>query len=278
MYMTKERTALIERAIISSGFDKRELLLRMWHAAWGPEQLEREILTDGWIERLDRAAGVADIERALLTDEAVRGSIAKIFTRGPSAMAALPADERLTRIPSKLRWVAETYEPRKHGGLAILGATGTLKTFSVVHAVVRIASAQLEGKIEEAQAETFGAARDIRMRVTHAPSIAWFRATDIGKARRETPLGKGEAPLVVEAMNAAVAVLDDVGWEGDRDTAIAEIVAERYDAKRPTIVTSGLRPEQVEERYGAAFLRRIVDGEIRGRIISLFPVALSVAR
>ena len=80
----------------------------------------------------------------------------------------------------------------------------------------------------------------------------------IERARREFALGKGEATLVTECLDARLVVLDDIGQEASRgDTAIWDVVDGRYTKCRPTIVTSGLSPVELSDRYGAAFVRRL---------------------
>jgi hypothetical protein len=273
MYVrSNEERETIARAVETSGLSVDQLDRKLWRAAWPVYRLQRELNAEGWLDRLEAAGDAADEERRRLDDAAVDGAVAAIFQTGPSAMVALDPAKRLERLsPKPLRWVAEKYSPSEHGGLLIVGPTGVGKTLSVVHAVDRLARPAFRADLREVQHDVRRDRREIAVRTHAAPPVVWFRSFELGKARRQAPLGEGEAPLVLEAIKAPIAVLDDLGWEDPRDTAIAEIIAERYDAKRPTIVTSGLRPEELEQRYGSALLRRIIDGEPKGRIVNAFP-------
>ena len=74
-------------------------------------------------------------------------------------------------------------------------------------------------------------------------------------ARREHPLGEGEAPDVRRASAATLLVLDDIGW--DKDTQIvSEVLHARYEHSLPTLLTSGRTVEQLDATYGPAVLRR----------------------
>jgi DNA replication protein DnaC len=81
----------------------------------------------------------------------------------------------------------------------------------------------------------------------------------------------------VNAKKAHVLVIDDWGWEPKDDVIIPEILAERYDTKRVTIITSALTPEELTARYGAAVVRRALGDPKTGKIISLFASTKPVA-
>lgn len=79
----------------------------------------------------------------------------------------------------------------------------------------------------------------------------------LAKARLEHRLGEGEAPLVATAMRAPVLVLDDVGIELDKTTAVHEVIYERHAREQRTIVTTGFGYRQLADRYGDGIARRL---------------------
>jgi hypothetical protein len=269
----------IARALETSGLERSELKRRVSRANWTENALRNHLAENpDWLAVLDADVIAADAERETKRDETIRGSVRYVFRAGPVAMAIMPAAARLACIPKQFRWVAEKYDPAEHGGLAVIGATGTGKTMSVVHAVDRLLTAFFSNNVREMRhGSQHGERYDIAFSVQEGSPYSWFRAVDIGKARKQAPLGDGEVEIVTKAVDAQVTIIDDLGWEDERDTAIAEIVAERYDAQRPTIITSGLTAEQIAARYSAAFLRRIIDGSPKGRIVNAFPKAAPLA-
>ncbi len=91
-------------------------------------------------------------------------------------------------------------------------------------------------------------------------NAAFMRAYSVAKARLEYPLGQGEAPLIERALRVNVLVLDDVGAEQARNTAIAEIVYERHAQDKTTIITTGFGFKQLGEMYGDGIRRRMHEG------------------
>lgn len=61
----------------------------------------------------------------------------------------------------------------------------------------------------------------------------------IAKARSEHRLGEGEAPEIDRAIAAPLLVLDDLGLEQAKNTAISEVIYERHAEEKATIVTTG---------------------------------------
>lgn len=90
-----------------------------------------------------------------------------------------------------------------------------------------------------------------------AARMSWFKATELSGARREHPLGHGEAPEVREAASASLLFLDDLGWERDT-SATSDVLALRYEAQLPTIATSGKTRDELSEFYGAAVVRKLL--------------------
>ncbi len=91
-----------------------------------------------------------------------------------------------------------------------------------------------------------------------ADSMRWFGAEELSLARREHPMGRGEAPEVVEACSARLLVLDDAGWDRD-PAAVSAVLAARYERGWPTVITSGRTREQLSAHYGAAVVRRMAE-------------------
>jgi len=64
-------------------------------------------------------------------------------------------------------------------------------------------------------------------------------------------------------MDATVLVLDDLGNE-PADSVIFEVVDRRYRPGKPVIVTPGMSPAAIRERYGDALWRRLSE---RGAVV-----------
>lgn len=84
----------------------------------------------------------------------------------------------------------------------------------------------------------------------------------VAKARAEQPLGRGEAPVIDEAIAARCLLLDDLGLEQARSTGVEEVLYERHAAGRQTIVTSGFSGKEIAARYGDGIARRIFGGAV----------------
>ena len=82
----------------------------------------------------------------------------------------------------------------------------------------------------------------------------------IAKARSEHRLGSGEAPLVERAIRARLLVLDELGAEYAKNTAVQEVIHDRYEQERPTIYTTGFKVQQAAAQYGEGIARRIFEG------------------
>jgi DNA replication protein DnaC len=80
--------------------------------------------------------------------------------------------------------------------------------------------------------------------------IRWFAAQ----------LGAGECALVKVAKSPGLVVLDEIGFEADRDGLIFEILDARYRSQSLTWCTSGLTEAQWVARYGLAAWRRLTEG------------------
>ncbi len=101
--------------------------------------------------------------------------------------------------------------------------------------------------------------------------MRWAHAAMLSTARKRHRLGRDEAPIIDEACTASILVLDDLGWERDGDnTAIGDVLNQRYESELPTIITSGLTQDELLEHYGDAVFRKAFDAGGEGRIVQVF--------
>lgn len=152
----------------------------------------------------------------------------------------------------RYRAAAARWKPEA-GNLVLLGPTGCGKSTTAIAILWRLK--------DEALAEAYAQKTFQPCRLTE--SALWCAAYDLTRARKEHPLGQGEAPLVERACGATLLVLDDLGNE-PVDTVVFEVLDARYQAGRPVIVTSGFSPEGLRERYGDALWRRCAE---RGTVL-----------
>ncbi len=104
-----------------------------------------------------------------------------------------------------------------------------------------------------------------------AQRLRWYSAEALCLARREHPLGHGEAPEIINAVGASLLVIDDAGWDRD-PAAVSSVIASRYEKGIPTLVTSGRTLEDLQKHYGAAVVRRITEsGGKRAVVVDCFP-------
>lgn len=104
-----------------------------------------------------------------------------------------------------------------------------------------------------------------------AQRLRWYSAEALCQARKEHPLGHGEAPEIVHANAASLLVIDDAGWDRD-PTAVSSVLAARYEKGLPTLITSGKTLEELNQHYGAAVVRRIMEsGGKRAVVVDCFP-------
>lgn len=178
-------------------------------------------------------------------------------------------------VPAALRWAREGSEAfgrvrihsecqrliKWHHGLGnglVCGPTGAGKTVSCAALIHRILD---RARDHGATTTDFDFARRIR----------FVDASDLARARRESKLGE-EPELLIEAGRASLLVIDEMGfepWHSERDRALFDVLNERYSHGGYTIVTTGRTAQEFKARYGAAMVRRIVDGD-RGFVLDLF--------
>jgi DNA replication protein DnaC len=107
------------------------------------------------------------------------------------------------------------------------------------------------------------------MSTTRGATASFVDAYMLGSARAQHELGAGEAPAVASAMRMPLLLLDDLG--GDRPTVqspIADVIFERHQRMRSTIVTTGFDLEAIRAKYGDGVARRVFEGAV---VIALKP-------
>lgn len=90
-------------------------------------------------------------------------------------------------------------------------------------------------------------------------------ALDLSDRWRRSQYGHRDDDMCA-AQTRAIVILDELGQEDARPAWLLEITDPRYRAGRITITTTGLRPEQLGDRYGSGAVRRLVAP--RGAVIS----------
>lgn len=130
--------------------------------------------------------------------------------------------------------------------LTVQGETGTGKTSLAVALVRRLLD----------KAEALDADADL---VELAVGARYIPALKLARARETHPLGRGESPLADLAMRASLLLLDDLGAEGKTlSDVIGNVLHDRYDTGKLTIVTTWLGEQEIEARYGVGLRRRVL--------------------
>jgi DNA replication protein DnaC len=163
--------------------------------------------------------------------------------------------EFLRRVHPDLATFAREHDPREHGSALLLGPSGCGKTLAIVGLAHRLVAAA-RASFTEAEIQWIAAAH-------------WTTAHALIRARRETPLGRGEAPAIERAMESTLLLLDELGCEPASEV-IFEIADQRYSRRLPTIVTSGRTLAAFAGRYGDALVRRLAESGV-GRLLDVYP-------
>jgi IstB-like ATP binding protein len=159
-------------------------------------------------------------------------------------------EERVLRAVLGWRWGS--------GNLVLTGATGCGKTSGAAHLVRRLC---FEGAIRGGEAFEL------------AGMIRWQSCRDLSEVGRETRLGTGTPEVVQRCQYARLLVLNDLGLTDDRAT-LERVMDARYERGWPTITTTGLGAEQLEQAFGDALSRRLLEcGAHRGRFVAIKRVA-----
>jgi len=90
---------------------------------------------------------------------------------------------------------------------------------------------------------------------------AYCSARPLAFARSRGKLGEGEPALIINAIEAASLALDDVGLDPAQQfgSAVVDVLWERFDHMRFTVVCLSIPIEQVAEIYGGGVSRRLLD-------------------
>lgn len=102
----------------------------------------------------------------------------------------------------------------------------------------------------------------------------WVSSIVLDRARAEHRLGDGDAPLVSKARYCKLLVIDDLGAERVTrgPSTITDLIHERHNASLTTWVTTGLTAPEIEQRYGAAIERRLMERGV-ALLVSFFAPA-----
>lgn len=170
----------------------------------------------------------------------------RAFDDTPEVPWTRPDDpEFRRRVAPALLEVVKNHEFQKHGSLLLLGPSGVGKTLT--------ANALLHRDLHRVR-EAAEHYRD--QAVQRAGTYTWTTGATIARARRGHALGEGDPPIVNRVRAAAVAFIDEVGYEPN-DGTLFEIVDARYAGRRATVLTSGCTLAELEQKYGGAMLRRL---------------------
>lgn len=92
----------------------------------------------------------------------------------------------------------------------------------------------------------------------------FIHARELASAERRHSLGAGYAPEIARAREARVLYIDDVGAEEQRDVGVLqEVIDHRYRKGLATFVTTGLRQSELQDRIGAAYIRRLAEQHVK---------------
>ncbi len=192
--------------------------------------------------------------------------LTEILPQLPEYQRRLEKDELFEKVhecfrPAILRWQWDS------GNLLLLGDTGFGKTSAATWLIRRL--------LREGVGAGGKAWRQAR-------GIHWADACDLGSARRKWPLGKDEAPRIVEACEATLLIVDDLGWVRNKQRdprdieAVRDVLNARYKAGKPTIATAGETEDALVGQYEPAVIRRmIVSGDQPGMIVDAFKAVVS---
>jgi DNA replication protein DnaC len=178
----------------------------------------------------------------------------RVRVRFPSCMPRAYQNSALalkSRIHAKVWAALEKMDPASRYGMLILGPSGCGKSTSAAYVVMRWLTSKpvLKGP---------------SWHDFETPEIDWLDGLVVTDSERRYKLGSGEPHAITDACRAEWLVLDDIGTSTSA-TIVQLILARRYAASLPTIVTSGLERGQLAEHLGAATVRRIVEFEGRSK-------------
>jgi hypothetical protein len=137
-----------------------------------------------------------------------------------------------------------------------------LKLIELEAPTITVVGPQGVGKTTIAAWVAFGIAQRRRARGERC-LLWWGSCADLAAEARQVRYGASDAELF--ARGAPIVVLDDLGQERtseDSRELLVRMVTHRFGRRTSglvTIVTTGLRSAQIQERYGAGAFRRLCD-------------------
>jgi len=140
-----------------------------------------------------------------------------------------------------------------NGNMLLLGHTGCGKTVAATALARRL--------LLEATTE-----RDW----SRARRLLFVEAARLAIAREQHGLGDGEAPLVERAIRTPLLILDEVGYLDKPTGVIEQVIDARNKSRRPTVATSGMQPEELQDRYGSATARKMMAMDPSDLIVQVF--------
>lgn len=152
------------------------------------------------------------------------------------------------------------------GRIALLGPAGLGKTVTLVTLVHRLHDDAVARALA-APPQPHGVYSGDGGDLDTIRGMVFRSAHEIVRARRETPLGTGEAELVTKCTSSTLLVIDELGFESRADDVLMEILDARDKRGRVTWVTSGATSQHIKDRYGSGFWRRISE---RGVLVEAF--------
>lgn len=175
------------------------------------------------------------------------------------ALASLPSDWHRTPVPNRegaafmVKHAPSYLQVRKRvvavaeglGSCVLSGPSCAGKTLTASYMLRLVIEL---GRLPSATPEQVKTARDARC----------IPALELAAARLAHPLGKGEAPKVLEALTASVLLLDDCGQEDERGRQVVREVLMMRD-RRPTWCTTFLSRDDFAARYGGGALSRLTE-------------------
>ncbi len=172
----------------------------------------------------------------------------------PSIPLAYAAEPRLllSRASQTLQRAIQAQPGAERFGALLLGPTGAGKSSAAAWALRRWQAAH-PAWVPAPDPSGF----EVRPR---AVTLSWLDALEATDAERRYKLGTGDPEDLDQAYRADWLVLDDVGLSSSA-SLVQLVLARRYQACLPTIVTSGLTPDQLSAHIGAASVRRVVEFE-----------------
>ncbi len=191
------------------------------------------------------AERAAERERLDARDEASRIArwLESMVACIPS-MCQAPAEELFARVKSQ-QAVAATRRAQGGSGIVWVGPSGSGKT-TLACAAMR---------------ETAERVAKCSQKGDRRPTHMFLRAAELAVASKQQALGEGTPEIVKRASSADLLVLDELGSEmrSPHWRDVEDVVFARYERAMPTWVTTWTTADDIAERYGEGFARRVFE-------------------